>query len=1037
MHKILWLGVAILITCLGASSCRRSPDRTRQRGPAPDAAPVRVTTPPPLAGPKSTPVQVSALMSKAHFAFRQEGGEHLAWHDTFTARVGADGALTVSPQQTRRSRGKGGRVLSELVSGGPVTVRLVALEKGGRALKLNRGKFSPDSDGTLTRELASGSAVLERVVNSEAGVTLSWILTRAPADKGEFTARLRVSGLRHVGSTAAGHHFAARPGELGVRVGQATWSDGAGKYKERKILRAGQELRVTVPHRFVQSGVTPLRMSVTLTPELGLDKPTQGPLRVNQESPSVAALEDGYLVAWRDSRGSGRHDIWAARVSDSGVVLDPSGVLVHRGAASSERPVLVIGGGKEALVVWQGHGGETQNLDIMAARVSGAGTVLDPGGIVVCDAPGAQAHPGGTFQGGTYLLVWEDRRGGKQFNIHGARVSAATGKVLDPGGFPVSTAGKHKKFPSVCLRGAEALAVWTELSGQETRIRGARIMGAGKVLEPDGIAVGEGAEAGEQSYPAVACDASGYLVVWQEMREGAETGTDIHGARVNLAGEVVRPGGRVLIQVGGEQEMPAVARSGKGYLVTWQDRRASNQPDIYGARINAGLQVLDAGGRLISGASSMQGHPAVAGGGNGSWFVAWQDRRHGGSYDVYGARVSAAGVARDANGLNISGAPYTQVSPRLAGGEVRAMVAWQDFRGDGYGDVLGARLDLGKGEAAVTLADTAGIPLSRTPLAQLEPDLVRAGQDYLVVWRDLGQNAEGDMASALVDGATGAVKGAPTKLWPAEFPVGPPVVGFSGRHFVVVWQQQHKCKTRGELRGVLVNREGERVGEGAVALASIHWNGQRVRPALAAGPGQELLLVWEDRQQDPAGDVRGVRLSVAERLRVVEPRGVPVSVGPGAQTAPAISRLGEDYLVVWQDERPGSLGADIRGARVSAGGEVRDAGGVALSAASGQQRLPAVAWDGARALVAWQDERPGRGGADIVGVEVAPTGALRGAPARGMVLAGEAASELSPALTLGGAEGFLLGYQRFEPSARGAVSRVEVRRVKLPSPKPR
>ena len=1031
MHRKKLLAMALLIICLGGGACRRTQERARDLKQSPDAAPAKASTPPPVPGPRSTPVQVSALTSQVHFAFRQEGEEHLAWHDTYTARVGASGALTVTPQQTRRSRGKGGRVLSELESGGPVTVRLVAIEKGGRAIKLDRGVFRPEADGVLSRELAGGD-LLERLVNSERGVTLAWTFVKAPAGEGDLTVRLRVSGMSHVGATPAGHHFAMRPGELGVRVGEATWGDAAGKQKQRNLLQAGQELHVSVPGRFVETGVTPLRMSVTLTPELGLDKPIQGPLRVNQEAPAVARLETGYLVAWRDRRGGGRHDIWAARVSAEGKVLDPSGLLVHRSVANSDRPVLVRGPGGEALVVWQGYTGEKRGLDIMAARVSSAGTVLDPEGIVVCGAPEAQAHPRASFGDGAYLLVWEDRRSGKQFNIHGARVSGATGEVLDPGGFPVSTAGKHKKHPAVCHRGSEALVVWTELRPEGTRIRGARIIGAGKVLEPEGIAVGEGTGAGEQSFPAVGCDPGGYLVAWQEIRDGVETGTDIHGARVNLEGKVVQPGARVLILAGGEQERLALARSGEAYLAVWQDRRASNQPDIYGARINAGLQVLDPGGRLISAAMSFQEQPAVVGGGGGSWFVVWQDRRHGSSYDVYGARVNVQGQVQDAGGVNISGTPYVQVSPRLAAAGARAMVAWQDFRGDGYGDVLGARLELSPDDG-VALADAAGIPLSRTPLVQLEPDLVSAGQDYLVVWRDLGQDTGGDITAALVDSATGKVKGAPVVLWPAEFPVGPPAVGFTGEHFVVAWQQQRATREGGEIMGALVSRQGKPLGTGAVTLGTTHWSGRPIRPALAMGADKELLVVWEDRQGDPAGDIQGCRVRVDGELKVLDEKGLPICAGQGAQTAPAVSRLGDGYLVAWQDERPGGRGADIHGARVSAAGQVLDAGGVSLAAASGQQLRPALAWDGTRALVVWQDERPGSHGADIVGMVVAPGEVPRGKPERGMVLAGSAANELSPALSNGGSGGFLLGYQRFDPAARGVVSQVEVRRLTLPA----
>ena len=52
-------------------------------------------------------------------------------------------------------------------------------------------------------------------------------------------------------------------------------------------------------------------------------------------------------------------------------------------------------------------GGETGN-DIFVARISGAGVVLDPGGFVVYSDPNEQVWPEVGFDGSNFLVTWVD-----------------------------------------------------------------------------------------------------------------------------------------------------------------------------------------------------------------------------------------------------------------------------------------------------------------------------------------------------------------------------------------------------------------------------------------------------------------------------------------------------------------------------------------------------------------------------------------------------------------------------------------------------
>ena len=75
---------------------------------------------------------------------------------------------------------------------------------------------------------------------------------------------------------------------------------------------------------------------------------------------------------------------------------------------------------------------------------------------------------------------------------------------------------------------------------------------------------------------------------------------------------------------------------------------------MYGTRIVAGV-VQDPAGLPLSKASSSQGVPAIATNGT-DYLVVWNDTRTG-TADVFGARVTAAGVVLDTAGFPIANGP--------------------------------------------------------------------------------------------------------------------------------------------------------------------------------------------------------------------------------------------------------------------------------------------------------------------------------------------------------------------------------------------
>jgi hypothetical protein len=108
-------------------------------------------------------------------------------------------------------------------------------------------------------------------------------------------------------------------------------------------------------------------------------------------------------------------------------------------------PVLAFDG-TNSLVLWEDtRGGE--DYDIYGARVTMAGEVLDDSGIAVTVAAGDQVHPAVAFDGSNWRVVWQDYRDGDSAHIYGARVSR-DGVVS--GESPVVIAEGQQRSPDLC-----------------------------------------------------------------------------------------------------------------------------------------------------------------------------------------------------------------------------------------------------------------------------------------------------------------------------------------------------------------------------------------------------------------------------------------------------------------------------------------------------------------------------------------------------------------------------------------------------------
>lgn len=663
--------------------------------------------------------------------------------------------------------------------------------------------------------------------------------------------------------------------------------------------------------------------------------------RGDQSWPSIASDSTNYLVVWQDSRCFPQHDVFCARIDSLGTILDPAGIHVATVTYDNLQTYCngtpaVAYNGSEYLIVYQDRRNSLET-DIYGTRVTTSGIILDPDGIAISTTPGYQSHPCIASNGSDFLVIWQDNRSGTP-DIYGSRIDQA-GVVLDPSGIEICSAIYSQTFPSVACDGTDYLAVWQDArdtTSNQYDIYGARMNMNGVLIDTNGFAIMTGLD--QQIAPSVSYDGWNYFVVWEDRRTQA---LGINGARVDTAGTVLDPGGITISGIPNLPEwQPSVTFNGTDYLVVWTDDRNGTYPDIYGARVDPNGTVLDTLNIAISLTPGVKGNAAVASNG-GDFIAVWEDDRDYPAGDVYGSRISTAGVILDPQGFDVTTAAAFHDNPGVACGDENSFIAWGDYRNGLYSsDIYGARIDL-----LGNILDSPSFMVCTAPFGQYSPSITFDGTNYCAVWT---HNI----------GGAWAAKG--TRVTPAGIILDPsfinissggnamsPQIASSGYDYITVWVDYRNSYTSPDIYGARIGTAGNVLDPAGIAISVL--SSLEYMPSVGFG-GLHYLVAWEDLRNGLL-DVYCARID--SNGVVIDPGGIAVTTADSLQSNSAIAFDGSNYFVVWQDKRNGSY--DIYGARVGQDGMVHDPGGVAVSTAASDQINPSVAFDGSNYIVVWED----------------------------------------------------------------------------------
>ncbi len=432
-------------------------------------------------------------------------------------------------------------------------------------------------------------------------------------------------------------------------------------------------------------------------------------------------------AVWNQQRPDFSMAVTGSRVSAAGQRLDGAGDdLSGANPAQGSTPIVAAWDGVNWRALWPAAGGAR------VARVSAAGAVLDPGGVLLA---GATTGPvAGTGDGGVHVAFTTTN--GSTNDVVAARISGANTLGMAN---PLSIGMPQQTDAELATSGAGSMLAFRSATASTARVLAMPLDGTGQALAPEPIVLDSGASVNGPGAPAVAWNGSVYLVAW-----GAANG--VVAKRISPAGVVLDASPRLVLSQGFGR--PAVAAVGDVFLVV--GRRFGFTPqfiDAIAARVRGSDGVLLDATPISPGGGYVSRPPAVTAI-DGRWLVAYHSNF---SHDDSGASTGVTFVGADGS---LGASTGVEIFSTAGGNGIFEI----GLASNGTTALLVQSMELTSGVETDLLAHTisatgmVGPLVNLTPWVgnQYRPRVSWDGTDFVVVYQDQ-KNRLTDLALDQID----------------------------------------------------------------------------------------------------------------------------------------------------------------------------------------------------------------------------------------------------------------------------------------------
>ncbi len=401
----------------------------------------------------------------------------------------------------------------------------------------------------------------------------------------------------------------------------------------------------------------------------------------------------GAIIAWVDYRTQPLYTIFAQRINSGGVIQwTADGVQVSSSSVNDLRPSIIADGGGGAIITWVSNGDfgnlYAQRIDSIGTQLWAAN------GVRVCSTTVSnQSIPSLVSDGyGGGVIAWSDSRnngvtGGD--GVYAQRIDASGAIQWIVNGVEVADTNLYQgaSLQAASDGNGGAIIVWEDNRAVTiSELYTQKINGLGVTLwETNGVLINS--VTGGSLYPQLIGDAGGAIICWVDRRNG-NTDWNIYAQKISAGGIVQwTTNGLAICLAASNQNSPVLASDGNGgAIITWNEQGTGiPDPNIYAQRVNAGGTVQwAANGVGVCLATGLQGFPQLTSAGNGGAVITWQDSRTNNTPDIYAQKIDSTGASIwTTDGVAVSTATFVQSFPIIIDDGTNGMiVAWTDYRND-------------------------------------------------------------------------------------------------------------------------------------------------------------------------------------------------------------------------------------------------------------------------------------------------------------------------------------------------------------------
>ena len=293
----------------------------------------------------------------------------------------------------------------------------------------------------------------------------------------------------------------------------------------------------------------------------------------------------------------------------------------------------------------------------------------------------------------------------------------------------------------------------------------------------------------EQFAPAVAANNAGFVVAWNSRNGQDGEGPGIFARRFSTTGSAIASEFQVNVRTIFSQTNPAVAIDADGdFVVAWTSYFPGATDEVFARRFTSAGDSSGTEFRVNSHTLSSQIRPSIAAAPGGSFVVAWDSLRDGGTFGVFAQRFASSGSPLAAEFQVNTYTIDNQYQPAVAGdGDGDFVVTWLSMFEDGSSQGIFARR-----------FSSAGAPITGELLvndytlnSQFSPAVTSESDgDFIVSWTGVGPEDTYGVAARRF-----ASNGSPfgpqflVNSHTADYQ-GPPAIAGSGLAFVVAWTSE-------------------------------------------------------------------------------------------------------------------------------------------------------------------------------------------------------------------------------------------------------